>query len=137
MNERKYFKKLALPFAVLALTLTASLSFGAETSLPRSYDLRQKGWMAPIRQQHPDGKPFGTCWSMSSVAAVESSLISKGLMRNTDSLSVWYQVYYTYNDEAKYLPAFDSYQKEYYNDGGTTFRIMAIFARGTGPVFES
>lgn len=137
MNDRKYHKIIALFAAVLALSFTAASSSSAGAALPRSYDLREKGWLSPVKQQHPDGKPFGVCWSMSMTAAVESSLISQGLMKSKESLSVWYQVYYTFNDEGAGLPAFEAGSEEYYNDGGTVFQAAALYARGTGPLFES
>jgi len=70
--------------------------------LPRRCDLREQGWITPIRSQignrltgEPDpGNSVGICWAMSAMAVFESSLLKQGITTNPDdpasSLSPWH-----------------------------------------------
>lgn len=49
---------------------------GAETlaaALPRSFDLRGRGVVTPVKFQNP----WGTCWGFSAIAAAETSILSE------------------------------------------------------------
>jgi hypothetical protein len=70
--------------------------------LPSSYDLRDHGWITPVKCQNgnrangnPDpGNSVGICWAMSSMAAFESSLLKQGITTDanspTSSFSPWH-----------------------------------------------
>ncbi|MBU1692768.1 MAG: hypothetical protein KJ726_03820 [Verrucomicrobia bacterium] len=70
--------------------------------LPSSYDLRDHGWVTPVKSQignrltgEPDpGNSVGICWAMSAMAAFESSLLKQGITTNPDapesSFSPWH-----------------------------------------------
>ena len=44
---------------------------GVGVSYPPKYDLREKGWLTPIRNQNP----YGTCWAFATYSSLESSLL--------------------------------------------------------------
>ena len=44
---------------------------GVGTSYPQKYDLRDQGWLTPIRNQ----EPYGTCWAFATYSSMESSLL--------------------------------------------------------------
>ena len=50
----------------------AEPSLTTQASFPVSYDLRNDGWMTPVKMQNP----WPTCWSFGAIAAAESSLLS-------------------------------------------------------------
>lgn len=56
---------------------------------PTSYDLRNYGYVTPVRDQGN----YGTCWAQAFVASAESSLLRKGL--GSHDLSEMQFVYYT------------------------------------------
>lgn len=70
--------------------------------LPARYDLRDYGWVTPVKSQignrltgEPDpGNSVGICWAMSAMAAFESSLLKQGITTNPDdpasSFSPWH-----------------------------------------------
>lgn len=47
----------------------------AENGLPAAFDMREHGWVTPVKSQ----APWGTCWAFASIAAAEASITS-GLM---------------------------------------------------------
>ncbi len=71
-------------------------------ALPARYDLRDHGWVTPVKSQvgnRPTGEPdignsIGICWATSAMAAFESSLLKQGLTATPDapesSFSVWH-----------------------------------------------
>ncbi len=65
-------------------------------SLPASYDARTAGYVTPIKNQGF----YGTCWSFSSMAAMESSLLSKGeTVSSTPDYSERHLEYFQYNEQ--------------------------------------
>ena len=48
--------------------------------LPTKYDLRDLGYVTPVKSQ----SPYGTCWGFSAIAAAESSLLSSGIAKPED-----------------------------------------------------
>ncbi len=70
--------------------------------LPSSYDLRDHGWITPVKSQignrlngNPDpGNSVGICWAMSAMAVFESSLLKQGITTDPNapgsSFSPWH-----------------------------------------------
>lgn len=63
-----------------------------QAALPRAYSSRDKGFVMPVRDQGQ----FGTCWSFSTVAAMESSLLAHHMASSAD-LSERHLAYFTYH----------------------------------------
>lgn len=71
-------------------------------ALPTRYDLRDHGWVTPVKSQignRPTGEPdignsIGICWATSAMAAFESSLLKQGFTTDPgapgSSFSVWH-----------------------------------------------
>ncbi len=64
-------------------------------NIPASYDAREHGVVTSIKNQNP----YGSCWSFSTMAALESSLLSQGIYDDID-LSEYHLVNYTFNSVA-------------------------------------
>jgi hypothetical protein len=92
-------------FAYTVAEAPVSSSIGEKprpSALPPRYDLRNHGWVTPVKAQvgnRPNGEPdignsIGICWATSAVAAFESSLLMQGLTSNPyapeSSFSVWH-----------------------------------------------
>lgn len=60
-------------------------------NIPSAYDSRDSGNVTSIKNQNP----YGTCWSFSTMAALESSLLSQGIYEDVD-LSEYHLVYYNF-----------------------------------------
>lgn len=61
------------------------------TSLPTTYDARTRGQVSSIKNQNP----WGTCWSFTTMGAMESSLLSQKYYSNVD-LSEYHLINYNY-----------------------------------------
>ena len=108
----------------------ASFTKQSKAALPAVYDLRGK--MPSVRNQNP----FGNCWTHSAMAATESNLITKGVVKSADVyLSEWYLTYFAYKSTPAEL-SFTYTSPDYYNAGGDDWRAVALLARGTGSVTD-
>lgn len=113
---------------------------GAEASLfPRRYDMRDYGFLMPVRNQ----SLLGVCWAFSSCASMESNLLKKGL--GEYDLSEWQLGYQSRQDVSPDKPSFsvpaDPTLSGDWNDGievsaGNNSMAIAFLSRGTGPEFE-
>ena len=56
---------------------------------PESYDLRDEGFVSPIRNQ----TPYGSCWTFSAMASMESTAM-KLLGASSPDLAAWDLAYY-------------------------------------------
>ncbi len=56
-----------------ALTVTTNAYAEETQTLPEKYDLRDYGYVTPVKNQDP----WGTCWSFSAIASVETSILSE------------------------------------------------------------
>lgn len=66
-------------------------------TIPASYDSRSYNRVTSVKNQNP----YGACWSFATMAAVESSMISKGLYnKNNIDLSEMHLVRYSYQSNA-------------------------------------
>lgn len=75
---RKVFKKLLAVASATVLVTTALLSNGVvakagEDTLPEKFDLRDYGYVTPVKFQNP----WGSCWSFASIAAAEISILGE------------------------------------------------------------
>ena len=107
---------------------------------PSAYDMRDYGFLPPIRNQGA----LGVCWAFSSSASMESNLLKKGL--GGYDLSEWLLGYQSRQDVSPEKPSFsiepDPPLDGGWNDGievsaGNNSMVTAFLARGTGPGFES
>lgn len=109
---------------------------GLGSAFPACYDLREKGFVTPVRDQ--DG--YGTCWAFAAMASLESSALKAGAA-NSD-YSEMFLAYYGYIDQSENLVAFGDqsfydFPEIIMNKGGDDIRAAALLARGTGAVDES
>ena len=121
----------------------------AETKeYPATYDLRDKGYVTPVKFQNP----FGTCWGFAAIAAAESSILSSGLAAedgldaSTLDLSEKHLAYFVSKpisdpNNPQYgegtHAADDVTLADLFNGGGVTFFATSFFASGMGPNLES
>ena len=119
---------------------SASNDGGGESAFGSSYDMRDYGFLTPVRNQGP----LGVCWAFSASASMESNLLKKGL--GEYDLSEWQLGYQSRQDVSPDKPSFsvapDRPVEGDWNNGievsaGNNAMATAILARGTGPGFES
>ena len=117
---------------------------------PARFDLREEGYVTPIKFQNP----FGSCWGFSAIAAAETSILSSGITSedaDTLNLSEKHLIYFLnqtveIEDQDENDPhsqngegmVFDGPQEssDLLNTGGVPFFATGLFASGTGPVIE-
>ena len=91
---------------------------GVGASYPSKYDLREQGWLTPIRDQNP----YGTCWTFATYSSMESSLLKfEG------------QAFDFSENNLANLHGGDWG----YDDGGNADLASAYLLRWDGPVLES
>ncbi|WP_027179689.1 lectin like domain-containing protein [Maridesulfovibrio bastinii] len=97
------------------------------------FDLREKGYVSPIRDQNP----YGTCWAFAVISSMESSALKHGI--NPADFSEKHLAYFTYTAIDQKRVAFDiGYQWDsIYDLGGNYNKAFAMISRGTGAVSES
>lgn len=116
----------------------------ASSTFPENYDLRDEGFVSPVRNQNP----YGTCWTFAAMASMESTAM-KLLDAESADLAEWDLAYYGYVDESQELVAFEDYEATDFNpgtgdprdwsvnSGGDDFKAAAILSRWTGPAWET
>lgn len=70
---------------------TGDIGVTPYANLPESYDAREQGAVSGIRNQNP----WGTCWSFTSIGALEGSLLSQGYYEDID-LSEYHLINFNY-----------------------------------------
>lgn len=100
---------------------------------PASYDLRELGFVTPVRNQNP----YGSCWTFGALASLESTSLK---LRGKDlDLSERYMMYFAYIDELD-LPGFGDFSSPDFpwtaDCGGDDYRATALLSRWTGAVLE-
>lgn len=116
-----------------------------EQTLPEALDLRERGVVTPVKNQDP----WGTCWSFSSIAASEISILSEmgktyvetGLDLSERQLA--YFAYYAAPDsegnqagEGIHIDESIAGENAEFQLGGFSVYATSVFASGTGPVSE-
>lgn len=111
--------------------------------LPASLDLRDKGWVTPVKQQGP----WQTCWAFGATAAAESSILSDanltydktGLDLSERHLA-WYAVHHVSEAEDPAQAGEGGYPLEdgnkAFDTGGANILVTTMFSQGVGPVTE-
>ncbi|MDR0499555.1 MAG: lectin like domain-containing protein [Holophagales bacterium] len=128
--EPKVFSKISRSATQIETMVKAGLAL-----YPASFDLRTQDRLTPIRNQNP----FGTCWAFGSIASIESNI--KVTTGTSIDLSEWHLAWFTYNP-LNTLPAFTKSSVKFgedgtFDQGGNTYKALAIMSRGTGPVSEA
>jgi hypothetical protein len=129
------------------------LTSAAWSAPPETYDLRTAGaggasWITPVKSQ---GK-LSTCWSFSTAAAFQSSLLRQGIVTDPNSplvdLSEWHDATHNGIDHPDYDPPYNAkgtggsqrYTVAYYTRGQGVWNINSATGpqvAGGGPVLES
>ena len=97
----------------------------SQTSIPSRYDLRDYGYVTPVKNQ----KTGGNCWSFAGISALESCLKkATGITfdfseENAKNLMTEYSVF--------------GVKGETNVDGGTGLMLMSYLASWLGPIYES
>lgn len=94
MRRNRIFRKSIAIILVLILFLSIKPVPVSAAVLPSSYSSVEKGFVTSVKDQNP----WGTCWSFSAIACMESYAISHGYANNTLDLSEYALVQLTYND---------------------------------------
>ena len=94
------------------------------TSFPEYYNLRNEGYLTPIKNQGTDGN----CWAFAAMAALESALLK--------ATGVSYD--FSENNLKNLAAKFSDYGKNIeVNDGGNYWMAISYFASWLGPINES
>ena len=115
----------------------------AQAELPATFDMRDKGWVTPVKQQ----SPWQTCWAFGATAAVESSILSDAnLSYDTTGLDfserhlAWFAVHPVTEAEDSAQAGEGAYPLEdgnrAFDTGGRNVLVTTLFAQGVGPVTE-
>ncbi len=94
---------------------------------PDKYDLREYGLVSPVKYQGN----YGTCWTFSAIAAIESQLIK---YRPYIDLSEWHLAYFNFYGEDAMKPMSDL---SFYDAGGHVTFATSVLSQWKGPVSES
>lgn len=113
----------------------------SDKSFPEKFDLRDKGYVTPVKLQNP----WGTCWGFAAIAACESSILSEmgktyeetGLDLSEHQLTYFARTYIDDESDQKGegVHMFDG--KAALDTGGYLFTASSLFSSGIGPVQES
>ena len=123
----------------------------ALVELPVRYDLRDDGYVTPVKLQNP----FGSCWAFGAIAAAESSILSgsgktyaETIDRNGNGfdLSEKHLAWFAQKPISKYddptqvgegIHLVSDNPNAPYSMGGLPVQVTTLFSSGTGPVMES
>ena len=121
-----------------ALTLTT------QAALPSRYDLRDDGFVTPVKAQ----TPWNSCWAFAGIAAAESSILSsagttyaEGQLDLSERHLAWYALHpVTELDNPAQAgeglrPVSDALDA-CYDIGGRAIYITTLFSQGVGPLPE-
>ena len=135
---------LLAPPAAVAAESEQELVAEAE-SLPRKFDLRERGVVTPVKRQNP----WSTCWSFGAIAAAESSILSdmgKTYAESGFDLSEKHVIYFSMNPITEAQSGFQYDEGLYHlgseGDTNAAYRtangIVAstLFSSGVGPLLE-
>lgn len=127
----------------------AALAAQDAGDLPAAFDMRDKGWVTPVKFQNP----FGTCWGFAAIAASESSILSSGLAQPEDldefgllDLSEKHLAYFVtqpvddkdssqYGEGIAFRKGMSTQDK--FNVGGEFLQATSLFSSGIGPDLEN
>ncbi|MDO4188555.1 MAG: lectin like domain-containing protein [Lachnospiraceae bacterium] len=112
-----------------------------EKPFPEKFDLRDQGYVTPVKLQ----SPWGTCWGFAAIAACESSILSEmgksydetGLDLSEHQLTYFSRTYIDDDSDQKYEGVHMFNEDMALNTGGYLFTASSLFASGIGPVRES
>lgn len=131
-------------------------TFNVEENLPASFDLREYGFVTPVRSQ----QEFGTCWAFGTSAAAETSILSS-MGITADEFEEKYGVPVTLSTKHlgyfshRHLPGTNDPDYKCYNNqdgegfyfasdkpnaeysGNFLIGAVTTYASGTGPVLEA
>ena len=112
----------------LTKSISASvLAKGARGALPAAYDLRDKGFLTPVRNQ-----PYNNCWAYSAIGSLESTYLKRtGLALD---LSETHLTWYAYKSSPGFT--YDAYDGPM-EQGGFDNTSVTTLARWIGAVTES
>ena len=153
MKQRKLISillTLALCLGVAPTTMATEefdTSFGGEFAA--SFDLRDKGYVTPVKKQDP----WGSCWAFGGISAAESSILSmlaeKGepLDAKDFDLSEKHLIWFSTQPITKSVDQAQAGEGMFmiedddpnypYNNGGFGLFITTLFSSGVGPVTEA
>lgn len=118
-----------------------------KSEMPAKYDLRDKGFVTPVKFQNP----WGTCWGFAAISAAETSILSDmGKTYDETKLDLserhlaWFSLthisdpedpqcgegHWSTNKETRKIPWMC------FNDGAEGFFATTLFASGIGPQYE-
>ena len=147
-NQAEMFKELISSGDRSSLYATDGLGDGLDatlssSSLPEKLDLRDYGVVTPVKSQ----TPWGTCWSFSSTAAAETSILSElGTTYEATGLDLselqtaWFAMTPLPDDSGAQagegnVSFYEGSMR--LNAGGMIVLATSLFGSGTGPVSES
>jgi len=119
-------------FCLLTLAIGLVLADVAEAVTPATYDLRTAGpggssWITPVKDQGH----LSTCWSFSTAAAFQSTLLQQGIVTDPNSplvdLSEWHDATHNGYDHPDYDPPYNAK-----GSGGSQRYTVAYYTRGQG-----
>ena len=102
--------------------------YGDESSLPSKFDMRTEGTISGVRNQGE----YGSCWTHSSAASAESSVI--GSEPSVD-LSEFHTAYFSYYGEDQIDTGLTD-PEEILDYGGTPQVVINLWAQWAGPIYE-
>lgn len=101
---------------------------GTDASLPESFDMRSEGTITSVKNQGS----YGTCWTFSSAASAETSLLDTIPWID---LSEWHTAYYPYTG-GNQIDIGDATLDEQLQYGGTIDVVTNLWAQWIGPISE-
>lgn len=102
--------------------------YGDEGELPAKFDMRKEGTISAVRNQGE----YGSCWTHSSAASAESSVI--GSEPSVD-LSEFHTAYFSYYGEDRIDTGLTD-PEEIIDYGGTPQIVINLWSQWAGPIYE-